>query len=131
MQDAKKQFADQLREAMIAAGYEPKPAVLEREFNTRHWGKPMSLHGVRLSLLGETMPDFRKLETLSKWLGVSVQQLSYGGPTGRTVEQRRARWDSGIGYEERDVFEAYLKLPVPQRRTIREIILTFSKVHSE
>lgn len=43
----------------------------------------------------------------------------------------RARWDIGIGYEERDVFEAYLKLPVPQRRTIREIILTFSKVHSE
>ncbi|MBX9611597.1 MAG: XRE family transcriptional regulator [Burkholderiales bacterium] len=131
MDDAKKQFANQLREAMIAAGYEPKPAVLEREFNTRHWGKPMSLHGVRLWLLGETMPDFRKMETLSKWLGVSVQQLSYGGPTGRTVEQRRARWDSGIGYEDRDIFVAFLKLPVPQRKLIREVILTFAKVHSD
>ena len=130
MDDAKKQFANQLREAMVAAGYEPKPAVLEREFNTRHWGKPMSLHGVRLWLLGETMPDFRKMETLSTWLGVSVQQLSYGGPTGRTVEQRRARWDSGIGYQDRDIFEAFLKLPVPQRRLIREVILTFAKVHA-
>ena len=130
MDDAKKQFANQLREAMLAAGYEPKPAVLEREFNTRHWGKPMSLHGVRLWLLGETMPDFRKMETLSTWLGVSVQQLSYGGPTGRTVEQRRARWDSGIGYQDRDIFEAFLKLPVPQRRLIREVILTFAKVHA-
>jgi hypothetical protein len=130
MQDAKKQFANQLREAMAAAGYDPKPAVLEREFNTRHWGKPMSLHGVRLWLLGETMPDFRKMETLSKWLGVSVQQLSYGVPLGRAAEQRRARWDSGIGYEDRDLFEAFLKLPVPQRKLIREVILTFAKVHS-
>jgi len=130
MDDAKRQFANQLREAMVAAGYEPKPAVLEREFNTRHWGKPMSLHGVRLWLRGETMPDFRKMETLSAWLGVSVQQLSYGGPTGRTVEQRRARWDSGIGYQDRDIFEAFLKLPVPQRRLIREVILTFAKVHT-
>ena len=131
MQDAKKQFANQLRESMTAAGYAPKPAVLEREFNTRHWGKPMSLHGVRLWLLGETMPDLRKMETLSKWLGVSVQQLSYGGPTGRTVELRRARWDSGIGYEDRDIFEAFLKLPVPQRKLIREVILTFARVHTD
>jgi hypothetical protein len=131
MQDAKKQFAAQLREAMQAAGYEPKPAVLEREFNTRHWGKPMSLHGVRLWLLGETMPDFKKLETLSKWLGVPVQQLGYGGETARAAEQRRTRWDSGIGYEDRDVFDAYLKLPMPQRRLIRETILTFAKVHGD
>lgn len=97
----------------MVAGYEPKPAVLEREFNTRHWGKPMSLHGVRLWLLGDTMPDFRKMETLSKWLGVSVQQLSYGGPTGRVSEQRRARWDSGIGYEDRDFLKRFSSCRCP------------------
>ena len=77
------------------------------------------------------MPDFRKMETLSKWLGLSVQQLSYGGLHGRVMEQRRARWDSGIGYEDRDIFEAFLKLPIPQRKLIREVILTFAKVHQE
>ena len=82
---------------MQAPGYETKPAVLEREFNTRHCGKPMSLHGVRLWLLGETMPDFKKLETVSKWLGVPVQQLGYGGETARAAEQGRTRWHSGIG----------------------------------
>lgn len=130
MQDAKKQFAQQLRQAMLAAGYPARPSVLEREFNTRHWGKPMSLHGVRRWLQGETMPDFKKLETLSKWLGVPVQQLGSGEALAHRAEQRRARWDSGIGYEDRDVFEAYLKLPVPQRRLIRETILTFAKVHN-
>lgn len=131
MQDVKKIFANQLREAMLAAGYEPKPAVLEREFNTRHWGKPMSLHGVRRWLLGETMPDFQKLKTLAKWLAVPVQQLGYGGQAGHRVEHRRARWDSGIGYQDRDIFEAFLKLPVPQRKLLREVILTFAKVHEE
>ena len=131
MQDVKQLFAQQLRQAMLAAGYSARPAVLEREFNTRHWGKPMSLHGVRRWLQGETMPDFKKLETLSKWLGVPVQQLGYGTESLRKVEQRRSHWDSGIGYQDRDVFEAYLKLPVPQRKLIREIILTFAKVHSD
>ena len=57
MDDAKTQFAERLREAMTAAGYEPKAAVLEREFNTRYWGKPMTLHGVRRWLQGETLPS--------------------------------------------------------------------------
>jgi hypothetical protein len=91
----------------------------------------MSLHGVRRWLLGETMPDFQKLETRSKWLTVPVQQLGYGGRAGHRVEQRRARWDSGIGYQDRDIFEAFLKLPVPQRKLLREVILTFAKVHDE
>lgn len=131
MQDVKQQFAEQLRQAMIAAGYSARPSVLEREFNTRHWGKPMSLHGVRRWLQGETMPDFKKMETLAKWLGMSVQQLSCGSEAGHKAEQRRTRWDSGIGYEDRDIFEAFLKLPVPQRKLIREVILTFAKVHGE
>ena len=116
---------------MAAAGYEPKPAVLEREFNTRYWGKPMSLHGVRRWLRGETLPTHDKLLVLAEWLAVPPQQLNYGDEIQRKVEQRRARWDSGIGYQDRDIFEAFLKLPVPQRKLIREVILTFAKVHSE
>lgn len=129
MSDDKKLFADRLREAMQAAGYEPKPAVLEREFNTRFWGKPMTLHGVRRWLRGETLPTHEKLLVLASWLGVTPQYLHYGDEIQHKVQERRARWDSGIGYEDRDIFEAFLKLPIPQRRVIREIILTFAKVH--
>ena len=69
-------------------------------------------------------------ETLAEWLAIAPQQLNYGDEIQRKLEQRRARWDSGIGYQDRDIFEAFLKLPVPQRKLIREVILTFSKVHS-
>ena len=114
---------------MQAAGYEPKPAVLEREFNTRYWGKPMTLHGVRRWLRGETLPTHEMLLVLAEWLGVPPQQLNFGDEIQRKVEQRRSRWDSGIGYQDRDIFEAFLKLPIPQRKLIREVILTFAKVH--
>lgn len=130
MENAKAQFADRLRVAMKAAGYDPKPAVLEREFNTRYWGKPMTLHGVRRWLRGETLPTHEKLLVLAEWLSVPPQQLNFGDEIQRKVEQRRARWDSGIGYQDRDIFEAFLKLPVPQRRVIREVILAFAKVHA-
>ena len=129
MENAKNVFANRLREAMKAAGYEPKPAVLEREFNTRYWGKPMTLHGVRRWLRGETLPTHEKLLVLAEWLGVPPQQLNFGDEIQRKVEQRRSRWDSGIGYQDRDIFEAFLKLPIPQRKLIREVILTFAKVH--
>ena len=106
MENAKAQFADRLRVAMKAAGYDPKPAVLEREFNTRYWGKPMTLHGVRRWLRGETLPTHEKLLVLAEWLSVPPQQLNFGDEIQRKVEQRRARWDSGIGYQDRDIFEA-------------------------
>ena len=130
MESAKNLFADRLRDAMKAAGYEAKPAVLEREFNTRYWGKPMTLHGVRRWLRGETLPTHEKLLVLAEWLAVSPQQLNYGDEVQRKVQERRARWDSGIGYHDRDIFEAFLKLPVSQRKVIREVILTFAKAHA-
>ena len=131
MENVKIQFADRLRDAMRAAGYEPRPVVLEREFNTRYWGKPMTLHGVRRWLRGETLPTQEKLLVLAEWLAVPPQQLRFGGEVTQRVQQRRARWDSGVGYEDRDICEAFLKLPVPQLRLIREVILTFAKVHTE
>ncbi len=115
---------------MQAAGYPPRAAVLEREFNTRHWGKPMTLHGVARWLRGETKPSGDKLQTLAEWLAVTPQELDGSDEVVRRIERRRARWDSGIGYEERELFEAFLRLPVPQRRVIRDVILAFVKAQS-
>lgn len=129
MQDDKTRFAQRLRDAMAAAGYEPKPAVLEREFNTRHWGKPMTLHGVRRWLLGETMPDHKKLLTLAEWLGVPVQELGYGETGTHRVRERQAPWHAGLGYQDRELFDIYLRLPVPQRRLARDVILAIARAH--
>jgi len=130
--DAKERFAQKLRSAMEAAGYEPKPAVLEREFNTRHWGKPMTLHGVRRWLLGETMPDHRKVLTLADWLKVPPEDLAWGetdwsAPL-RAAEPQPA-WTVGAPYQDRELFDIYRRLPVMQRRLARDVILAIARAH--
>jgi hypothetical protein len=124
----KQAFAQRLRDAMRVAGHEAKPAVLEREFNTRNWGKPMTLHGVRRWLLGETLPSQDKLRTLSEWLELPIETLKYG--QANKIEKRRGHWDEGIGYQDREIFEAFLKLPTPQRKIVREVILAFTLAES-
>jgi hypothetical protein len=129
MDDSKAQFAQRLRDAMQAAGYAARPAVLEREFNTRYWGKPMTLHGVRRWLLGETLPSQPKLMVLAEWLGVPPQELRFGADAPQRIEYRRKQWDRAIGFEEREIFEAFLRLPVPQRRMVREVIVAFDRAY--
>ena len=130
MEKSSEKFAKRLRAAMQAAGYEPKPAVLEREFNLRYMGKPMTLHGVRRWLLGESLPKQDKVLVLAEWLRVPPQQLRYGVEVEQRIEQQRARWDEGIGYQEREVFEAFLSLPAPQRKVVREVIQAFVQAHT-
>ena len=47
------------------------------------------------------------------------------------IQKKKQRWELGVGYLERETFDACLQLPATQRKLIREMILTFAKVHSE
>ncbi|MDD2774347.1 MAG: hypothetical protein PHU06_00175 [Gallionella sp.] len=128
MEKSSEKFAKRLRDAMQASGYAAKPAVLEREFNLRYTGRPMTLHGVRRWLLGESLPKQDKVLVLAEWLRVPPQQLRYGVEIEQRIEAEIARWDEGIAYQEREVLEAFLNLPAPQRKIVREVILTFAQV---
>lgn len=129
MENAKEKFAQRLRKAMEQAGYETKPSVLEREFNLRYWGKPMTLHGVRRWLVGEAIPNQDKLEVLADWLMITPQQLRFGDEVTKRVDQRRARWEEAVGYQEREAFEAFINLPAPQRKVVREVIYAFARAY--
>lgn len=127
MQNPKQQFADRLREAMVKAGLKPESAVLERAFNLHYFGKPMTLHGVRKWLLGESIPPYDKIVALAEMLAIPPEELCFGLDVRQRVNERRTRWEDGIGYQEREIFEAFLALPPPQRKTVREVILAFAK----
>lgn len=124
-------FAERLASAMRAAGYEPRPAVLEREFNLRYWGKPVTLQGVRRWLCGETLPKQEKLQVLAQWLGIEPHILRYGDAIGRRVGEPQGRWDATISGEERKVLQRYLALPIEQRKVVAEVILAFSRTYSD
>ncbi len=46
----------------------------------------------------------------------------------RRLRANKERWES-VGYQERDIFEAFLNLDPPQRKVVREVILAFAKAY--
>lgn len=125
----KTEFANRLREAMTQAGYPLRPVVLEREFNTRYWGASVTLQAVRRWLRGEAIPSQEKLQVLADWLKVEPQVLRYGEAVRNSVHEHKRRWDEGLGYLERETFDAFLKLPSAQRKLVREVIMAFAQSH--
>jgi transcriptional regulator with XRE-family HTH domain len=127
----KKEFSERLRSAMKALRLDVSGAVLEREFNL-HWsGTPVRRQTVWKWLNGEAIPTQDKLQALATWLKLDSHHLRFGDNVHTHLRAEQKRWDEGVGYLERETFEAFLKLPAPQRKVIREIILTFAKVHSD
>jgi hypothetical protein len=122
-------FAERLKVALEAAGYEPRPSVLEREFNLRYWGKPITFQAVRRWLRGDSIPSQDKLQVLARWLLVDPHHLRYGGSNAYTVSEPSASWDIASTNEERQLLSLYRGLPAAQRKVVREILETFATAH--
>lgn len=127
--DNKLEFAQRLREAMISAGLEPRPGILLTLFNTNYWGRSVSFQAVSRWLRGEAIPEQDKLLVLAETLNIEPEVLRFGTAVRQSVKRREKRWDEGVGYLERETFDAFLQLPATQRKIIREVILTFAKAN--
>ena len=123
----KREFSERLRAAMKEQKLTVSGPVLEREFNLRWSGSPVRRQTVWKWLNGEAIPTQDKLQELAKWLKLDPQGLRFGDHVQSHLRAEQKRWDEGVGYLERETFEAFLKLPAPQRKIIREVILTFAK----
>ena len=123
------EFAERLQAAMRAAGLEPRPAALLNLFNANYWGRSVTFQAVSRWLRGESIPAQDKLIVLAQVLKVEPEVLRFGETVRKSVQEQRRRWEEGVGYLERETFDAFLKLPAPQRKVIREVILTFAKVY--
>ena len=115
---------------MVRAGYAASPSVLEHEFNLRWYGRSISNQAAWGWLNNRSIPTQEKLQVLAEWLKVEPQVLRFGEAVRNSIQQRKQRWDEGVGYLERETFDAFLNLPAPQRKLIREVILTFAKAHN-
>lgn len=127
----KLEFAQRLRDAMVTAGLEPRPGVLLNLFNAHYWGRSVSFQAASRWLRGEAIPAQDKLLVLAEILKVEPEVLRFGQAVRHRVQERRQRWDEGVGYQEREVFDAFLGLPAPQRKLVREVILAFAQVHAK
>lgn len=126
----KQEFSERLRAAMKARKLEVSGAVLEREFNLRWPGQPIRRQTAWKWLNGEAIPTQDKLLELAKWLRQDPHVLRFGGEVQAQLRATQKRWDDGAGYVERETFEAFLRLPAPQRKLVGEIIRAFAKAYA-
>jgi transcriptional regulator with XRE-family HTH domain len=122
-----KMFTERLKESMIKAGYEVRPVVLEREFNQRYWGAPVSVQAVRRWLFGESIPAQDRLQILAEWLNVDPHWLRFGEKLNGSVNEQKKRWDLKLNPKEREQLELFVTLPADKRRIIGDIIEAYAK----
>lgn len=118
----KDRFAERLKTAMIAAGYEARPGVLEKQFNSRWWGRPVSFQAARGWLVGLSIPAQDKLQLLAEWLNVHPQALRFGEQAARDIREDAAVWMRGLSPQDRALIDALLALPVARRKLVGELI---------
>lgn len=125
-------FSDRLRAAMQALGLPVRPTVVEREFNKRWPGQPVSPQAAWNWLNARAVPSQDKLLVLAEWLHVEPEVLRFGERVRHTVQEHRQRWGDDMNYAERETVDLFLQLPDHERRLIREVILALAgKRHAQ
>jgi transcriptional regulator with XRE-family HTH domain len=126
----KADFGVRLCAALQAQGVPLRPSVLEREFNKRYWGRSVSLQAVRRWMRGEAIPSQDKLQVLAEWLRIEPQILRFGEEAVRAVRSSRQRWEE-VAYAERATLDAFLRLPIEQRRVVQQVIEAFGLAYGD
>lgn len=71
-------FGTRLVHSIKSAGYATGATAVAREFNMRSGAPPITVHGVRKWLQGESLPSQERLVILARWLKVEPQWLRFG-----------------------------------------------------
>ncbi|QBM26247.1 transcriptional regulator [Hydrogenophaga pseudoflava] len=125
----KMEFSQRLRDAMVRMGYVASPSVLEHEFNLRWPGRSISNQAAWGWLNSRSIPTQDKLQVLAEWLKLAPEVLRFGEAVRYKVREHQRRWDESLNHTEREVIDAYLQLPAPQRKVVREVVLALAQVH--
>jgi len=125
MKDEREEFSQRLAEAMRKAGYEPRPGVLHKVFNSRYRGASVTFQTASRWLGGRSIPEQNKLQVLAGLFGVEPHALRFGGR--QRVGEGAAAWLQTLGAQDRAMFDAFLSLPAPQRKLVRELVATLAR----
>lgn len=122
-------FAGRLRIALENKGKKPSPTSLEREFNLRWRGNPVSVHATRKWLMGLSMPTMDKLAILARWLDVSEEWLRWGSATDAALIAAEPGGRKAVvvqtgnqGQEESSLVQDYWLLSHADRQVVRAVL---------
>lgn len=119
MSDERQAFSDRLAEAMRARGYDPRPGVLHKLFNSHYKGRSVAFSTASKWLRGLALPEQDKLQVLAKVLRVDPHVLRFGGKS--RIGEPRTEWEA-LAPPDRAMLEAFVHLPLAQRRLVRELV---------
>jgi len=124
MDKEKADFARRLRAALQDAGIEASASVLEKRFNSRYDGAPVTAQAISGWLSGRYLPKQDKIRVLAAIVGIDPHVLQYGGKA--RIGEGASAWE-GLGASDRAMVDAFLSLPAPQRKLVRELIATLAR----
>ncbi|KAF1697175.1 helix-turn-helix transcriptional regulator [Pseudoxanthomonas koreensis] len=125
MDKEKAEFAARLRAALEAKGIEASAAVVEKRFNSRYDGAAVTAQAVSGWLNGKSIPKQDKLRVLAALVGLEPHELQFGGK--HRVGDARAEWPASLPAQDRVMMDAYLRLPVMQRKLVRELVAVLAR----
>ncbi|HMN35873.1 MAG TPA: helix-turn-helix domain-containing protein [Chiayiivirga sp.] len=123
--DERRQFSQRLAEAMQTTGYEPRPSVLEKLFNSRYSGRSVTFTSVSRWLNGHSIPEQDKLQVLARLFGMEPHALRYGEPSAKRSKRAiegGSTWPTPLDPADRAAIDSYLALPEPLRQHLRAVI---------
>lgn len=119
MDKEKADFARRLRAALHEAGIEASASVLEKRFNSRYEGAPVTAQAISGWLSGRYLPKQDKIRVLAAIVGMDPHVLQYGGKP--RVGEGKPIWEA-IPAPDRAMVDAFLSLPAPKRKLVRELV---------
>jgi hypothetical protein len=127
MDKEKAEFAVRLRAALEARGIEASAAVVEKRFNSRYDGTAVTAQAVSGWLNGKSIPKQDKLRVLAALVGMEPHELQFGDGHRFRVKEARAEWPEALVAHDRLMMDAYLRLPMAQRKLVRELVTVLAK----
>ncbi len=122
MSDQRRDFSRRLAEAMRAKGYDPKPGVLHKLFNSHYQGRSVAFSTASKWLRGMALPEQDKLLVLAGLFDVAPQVLRFGDKSHLKLREPASAWPGAISESDRRAIDGLLALPVAQRKLVRELI---------
>ena len=126
MKDEKAEFSARLRAALKDARIEASPAVLEKRFNSRYEGAPVTTQAISGWLNGKAIPRQDKLRVLAAMVGMDAHVLQYGGGRSSRVGEAKGAWE-GLSGAERAMVDAYITLAPPQRKLVLDLVAALAE----
>lgn len=126
MKDEKAEFSARLRAALKEARIEASPVVLEKRFNSRYEGAPVTAQAISGWLNGKAIPRQDKLRVLAAMLGMDAHVLQYGGGSRSRISEVAGPWEA-LSAAERAMVDAYVALAPPQRKLVRELVAALAE----